>query len=177
MYSAKWSGHSSASIHASTHATNEREHRANARDRHRDTDADADSSGSASASAEAALAPALRQRPPPAIKTARAALVVATASCLAPPATTTAPAAAAAAEEEEEEEEEGAMGEGEVAVKVMLISSRTNLQMLENEIAMMMLSDHPTTGGYPVIAVVHPDDVPAVAQHAAGTSLRFRLQA
>jgi biotin-dependent carboxylase-like uncharacterized protein len=39
----------------------------------------------------------------------------------------------------------------------------------------MMLADHPTTGGYPVIAVVHPDDVAVVAQHAAGTSVRLRL--
>lgn len=39
----------------------------------------------------------------------------------------------------------------------------------------MMLADHPTTGGYPVIAVVHPDDVAVVAQTSAGRSLRFRL--
>jgi biotin-dependent carboxylase-like uncharacterized protein len=38
----------------------------------------------------------------------------------------------------------------------------------------MMLADHPTTGGYPVVAVVHPDDVAIVAQHSAGTSVRFR---
>lgn len=41
----------------------------------------------------------------------------------------------------------------------------------------MMLSDHPTTGGYPVLAVVHPADVAAVAQHLPGTSVRFRLYA
>ncbi len=39
----------------------------------------------------------------------------------------------------------------------------------------MMLADHPTTGGYPVIAVVHPDDVALVAQHLGGTAVRFRL--
>lgn len=38
----------------------------------------------------------------------------------------------------------------------------------------MLLADHPTTGGYPVIAVVHPDDVAIVAQHPAGTTVRFR---
>jgi biotin-dependent carboxylase-like uncharacterized protein len=38
----------------------------------------------------------------------------------------------------------------------------------------MMLADHPTTGGYPVIAVVHPDDVAIAAQHSAGMSVRFR---
>lgn len=39
----------------------------------------------------------------------------------------------------------------------------------------MMLADHPTTGGYPVIAVVHPDDVAVVAQTSAGRPVRFRL--
>lgn len=39
----------------------------------------------------------------------------------------------------------------------------------------MMLADHPTTGGYPVIAVVHPDDVAVVAQTSAGQPVRFRL--
>jgi len=39
----------------------------------------------------------------------------------------------------------------------------------------MMLADHPTTGGYPVIAVVHPDDVAVVAQHRPGTTLRLHL--
>lgn len=38
----------------------------------------------------------------------------------------------------------------------------------------MMLADHPTTGGYPVVAVVHPDDVATVAQHPAGSTIRFR---
>jgi allophanate hydrolase subunit 2 len=37
----------------------------------------------------------------------------------------------------------------------------------------MMLADHPTTGGYPVIAVVHPDDVALVAQTPPGGSVRF----
>jgi biotin-dependent carboxylase-like uncharacterized protein len=39
----------------------------------------------------------------------------------------------------------------------------------------MMLADHPTTGGYPVVAVVHPDDVATIAQHLEGTTVRFRL--
>jgi biotin-dependent carboxylase-like uncharacterized protein len=38
----------------------------------------------------------------------------------------------------------------------------------------VMLADHPVTGGYPVIAVVAPDHVPLVAQARAGTTLRFR---
>jgi biotin-dependent carboxylase-like uncharacterized protein len=38
----------------------------------------------------------------------------------------------------------------------------------------MMLADHPTTGGYPVVAVVHPDDVAIVAQTSPGGTVRFR---
>lgn len=38
----------------------------------------------------------------------------------------------------------------------------------------VFLADHPTTGGYPVIAVVDPADVPHIAQAAPGTQLRFR---
>jgi allophanate hydrolase subunit 2 len=37
----------------------------------------------------------------------------------------------------------------------------------------VMLADHPTTGGYPVIAVVDPADLSYVAQAAPGTALRF----
>lgn len=37
----------------------------------------------------------------------------------------------------------------------------------------VMLADHPTTGGYPVIAVVDPDDVHHVAQLPVGASFRF----
>jgi biotin-dependent carboxylase-like uncharacterized protein len=37
----------------------------------------------------------------------------------------------------------------------------------------VFLADHPTTGGYPVIAVVHPQDLPATAQAAPGTPVRF----
>ncbi|MCB0968521.1 MAG: biotin-dependent carboxyltransferase family protein [Ilumatobacter sp.] len=39
----------------------------------------------------------------------------------------------------------------------------------------MMLADHPTTGGYPVVAVVHPDDVSIVAQTTVGGDVTFRL--
>ncbi len=37
----------------------------------------------------------------------------------------------------------------------------------------MMLADHPTTGGYPVLAVVHHDDVALVAQSGPGCRVRF----
>jgi allophanate hydrolase subunit 2 len=38
----------------------------------------------------------------------------------------------------------------------------------------VMLADHPTTGGYPVIAVVDPTELRHAAQAAPGTTLRFR---
>jgi allophanate hydrolase subunit 2 len=38
-----------------------------------------------------------------------------------------------------------------------------------------MLADHPTTGGYPVLAVVDPAALPLVAQTPPGTAIRFRL--
>ncbi|MEU7427128.1 biotin-dependent carboxyltransferase family protein [Streptomyces sp. NPDC040750] len=37
----------------------------------------------------------------------------------------------------------------------------------------VFLADHPTTGGYPVIAVVRAADLPAAAQAVPGTSVRF----
>jgi allophanate hydrolase subunit 2 len=37
----------------------------------------------------------------------------------------------------------------------------------------IFLSDHPTTGGYPVIAVVDPADLPMVAQARPGTKVMF----
>jgi len=39
----------------------------------------------------------------------------------------------------------------------------------------LFLADHPTTGGYPVLAVVHPDDLYLAAQARPGSTLRFRL--
>jgi biotin-dependent carboxylase-like uncharacterized protein len=38
----------------------------------------------------------------------------------------------------------------------------------------LFLADHPVTGGYPVIAVVDPDDLWLAAQAPPGTTLRFR---
>lgn len=38
---------------------------------------------------------------------------------------------------------------------------------------LVFLADHPTTGGYPVVAVVEERDLPAAAQAAPGTPLRF----
>lgn len=39
----------------------------------------------------------------------------------------------------------------------------------------VFLADHPVTGGYPIVAVVHPDDVPVVAQLRPGQPVRFSL--
>lgn len=38
----------------------------------------------------------------------------------------------------------------------------------------IFLNDHPTTGGYPVIAVVHPDSLPLLAQARPGKPVRLR---
>ncbi|GAB7047669.1 biotin-dependent carboxyltransferase family protein [Catenuloplanes indicus] len=38
---------------------------------------------------------------------------------------------------------------------------------------LIFLADHPTTGGYPVIGVVDPSDVDALAQARPGTAIRF----
>ena len=38
----------------------------------------------------------------------------------------------------------------------------------------VMLANHPTTGGYPVVAVVDPDDQHLVANARPGAELRFR---
>ncbi|WP_030167166.1 biotin-dependent carboxyltransferase family protein [Spirillospora albida] len=39
----------------------------------------------------------------------------------------------------------------------------------------IFLADHPTTGGYPVIGVLHSADVPAAAQLRPGGRIRFRV--
>jgi biotin-dependent carboxylase-like uncharacterized protein len=50
---------------------------------------------------------------------------------------------------------------------------RGAIQLPPDSDPVMLLADHPTTGGYPVIAVVHPADVAIVAHTAAGRSVRF----
>lgn len=39
---------------------------------------------------------------------------------------------------------------------------------------LVFLADHPTTGGYPVVGVVHPADLPALAQARPGATVIFR---
>lgn len=47
------------------------------------------------------------------------------------------------------------------------------LQVPPNGRPILLLNDHPTTGGYPVIAVVHSDDLPSAGQLAPGDTVRF----
>jgi biotin-dependent carboxylase-like uncharacterized protein len=54
---------------------------------------------------------------------------------------------------------------------------RGAIQVPPDGAPIMMLADHPTTGGYPVIAVVQPNDVAALAQHPVGSTITLRLVA
>ena len=48
------------------------------------------------------------------------------------------------------------------------------IQVRHSGLPMVLLADHPTTGGYPVIAVVVGEDLPKVAQARPGETIRFR---
>ncbi|KZB85183.1 biotin-dependent carboxyltransferase family protein [Amycolatopsis regifaucium] len=47
------------------------------------------------------------------------------------------------------------------------------IQVPPNGLPVVFLADHPTTGGYPVVAVVRRASLPALAQARPGTLLRF----
>ena len=49
------------------------------------------------------------------------------------------------------------------------------IQVPANGQPLIFLADHPTTGGYPVIAVLRPESVARAAQLVAGQRVRFRL--
>ena len=49
------------------------------------------------------------------------------------------------------------------------------LQVPPNGLPILLLNDHPTTGGYPVIAVVSSRDLPRAGQLKPGDELRFAL--
>jgi allophanate hydrolase subunit 2 len=51
------------------------------------------------------------------------------------------------------------------------------VQLLPDGGLVVFLADHPTTGGYPVVAVVDPAGFSACAQAAPGTEVRFRILA
>lgn len=48
------------------------------------------------------------------------------------------------------------------------------IQVRPNGLPVVFLADHPTTGGYPVIAVVDPLSVPLLAQAKPGVKVHFR---
>ncbi|HEX4433026.1 MAG TPA: biotin-dependent carboxyltransferase family protein [Frankiaceae bacterium] len=63
---------------------------------------------------------------------------------------------------------------GELAPEGMVTGS---LQVPPSGLPVLLLADHPTTGGYPVIAVAAAADLRHAAQAAPGTTVRFRLRA
>ena len=64
--------------------------------------------------------------------------------------------------------------EGELAPEGMVTGS---IQVPPNGRPVLLLNDHPTTGGYPVIAVARGADLHHAAQAAPGSVVRFRLLA
>jgi allophanate hydrolase subunit 2 len=62
--------------------------------------------------------------------------------------------------------------DGELAPEGMVTGS---IQVPPNGLPVLLLADHPTTGGYPVIAVAREADLHHAAQAAPGSTLRFRL--
>lgn len=50
------------------------------------------------------------------------------------------------------------------------------IQVPPSGLPVVFLADHPTTGGYPVVAVVTAPALPALAQARPGTTVRFRPQ-
>lgn len=63
---------------------------------------------------------------------------------------------------------------GELPPEGMVTGS---LQVPTNGLPVLLLADHPTTGGYPVIAVALEGDLHHAAQAAPGSTIRFRLRA
>ncbi|MEV7202888.1 5-oxoprolinase subunit C family protein [Streptomyces griseoluteus] len=61
---------------------------------------------------------------------------------------------------------------GELPSEAMVLGA---VQVPPDGLPLIFLADHPTTGGYPVPAVVHPADLPGAAQARPGTPLRFVL--
>ncbi|WP_199846035.1 5-oxoprolinase subunit C family protein, partial [Streptomyces europaeiscabiei] len=59
---------------------------------------------------------------------------------------------------------------GELPSEAMVLGA---VQVPPDGRPVVFLADHPTTGGYPVIAVVHPADLPGAAQAVPGTPVRF----
>jgi allophanate hydrolase subunit 2 len=62
--------------------------------------------------------------------------------------------------------------EGELASEGAVAGA---LQVPPSGHPVLFLADHPVTGGYPVIAVVVPEDLPIAAQLPPGARVRFTL--
>jgi biotin-dependent carboxylase-like uncharacterized protein len=61
---------------------------------------------------------------------------------------------------------------GELASEGLVLGG---IQALPDGQLVLFLADHPTTGGYPVVAVLDPVSLPACAQARPGTPVTFRL--
>jgi biotin-dependent carboxylase-like uncharacterized protein len=61
--------------------------------------------------------------------------------------------------------------QGELASEGMVLGA---VQVPPGGRPIVFLADHPPTGGYPVVAVVHPDDLWQCAQARPGDRIRFR---
>lgn len=61
---------------------------------------------------------------------------------------------------------------GELASEGMVLGA---VQISPDGRPTVFLADHPTTGGFPVVAVVHPDDLAWCAQARPGDPVRFRI--
>jgi biotin-dependent carboxylase-like uncharacterized protein len=62
--------------------------------------------------------------------------------------------------------------EGELSSEGMVTGA---VQVPPNGRPILFLTDHPTTGGYPVVAVVATSDIPLAAQLRPGQHIRFRV--
>lgn len=63
----------------------------------------------------------------------------------------------------------GSAGAGGELESIPLV--RGAVQVTPDDELVVMLADHPTTGGYPVIGIVHPGDVDRLAQCPAGSAV------
>ncbi|MFD0854020.1 biotin-dependent carboxyltransferase family protein, partial [Actinomadura adrarensis] len=61
--------------------------------------------------------------------------------------------------------------EGELSSEGMVTGA---LQVPPNGLPILFLTDHPTTGGYPVVAVIASQDIPVAAQLRPGQRILFR---
>jgi allophanate hydrolase subunit 2 len=52
---------------------------------------------------------------------------------------------------------------------------RGAIQLTPADELVVMLADHPTTGGYPVVGVVSPRDVDRLAQARTGSRVTWKL--